>query len=65
MEVANRGSNLIYYVITWYLVGFMCDSVIGRYHVSQQQYSRHETGQREHIHGTQYHLLRAQTETVA
>ena len=27
LEVANRGSNLICYVITWYLIGFICNTI--------------------------------------
>ena len=26
LEVASRGSNLIYYVITWYLIGSICNT---------------------------------------
>ena len=28
LEVANRGLNLIYHVITWYLVEFICNTII-------------------------------------
>ena len=28
LEVARRGSNLIYYAITWYRIGFLCNAII-------------------------------------
>ena len=44
LEVANRGSNLIYYhVVTWYLVAFVCNTITVVKHVPQQySWHRHE-----------------------
>ena len=59
VEVENRGFNLIDYVSTWHLIGFMCDPII-----QNCKYSLYRPRKRQLVHGTPVELLRAQTEAV-